>query len=352
MDRHNIYSSREHFNREQRSLFRRNWTCAGFGHQIPKEGDIAPTTVGGLPLIMVRGAGGDIRVFHNVCRHRGSTIVDAPCSGRTLIRCPYHSWTYGLDGRLRQRPHFDGPDKHSSAGAGLWRAKSGVWADAVFVDIDGCAGDFETFIAPLRALGEIYGIADAVHDGTVDIEIDANWKLLVENFVDGYHISSVHPELEQSAPTRLHTFRRDGPLFIGTAPCRTGSTGPYVSGLPAFADVDESVAGALTYISVFPNFCVNMTPDRLSFYLMQPVAADRSLERIHNYYASAAFEPGLRELRQSMTRNQLAFNAEDIDALIRLQTGRSSDVYDGGTPSPFWDSNAESFLDMCRTSTG
>lgn len=346
--RANIYSSQEHFATEQSRLFRRNWVCAGFGHQVPKSGDLAPVTVGGLPLMLVRDNDGCVRVFHNVCRHRGSIIIDAPCSGQKLIRCPYHSWTYGLDGHLRQRPHFEGPDKHSPGGDSLWPVRSAQWSDVIFVDIEGSADAFDSFIAPLRRIGEAYGVEDACFDECVEIEIPSNWKLLVENFVDGYHVSTVHPALERSVPTRTHRFRYEGPLFIGQAPRRTGSAGSYVAGLPEFPAVDPSVRDKLTYISVFPNLCVNMTADRLSIYHMLPQAPDRSLEAIHNYYASAAFSPETEALRRSMTQNQLSFNAEDIAALERLQRGRSSDIYDNGRPSPYWDTNAEAFLRMCR----
>lgn len=297
--------------------------------------------------MLVRGESRDVRVFHNVCRHRGSTLIDAPCQGRKMIRCPYHSWVYSLSGDLVQRPHFDGPDKHSATETHLWSVNSRTWGDLIFVHIDTPEVEFDSFIAPLKAIGEAYGISDANFDETIDITIDANWKLLVENFVDGYHVASVHPTLERSVPTRTHKFRTEPPLFIGEAPRNTGEHGSYVSGLPEFPDVSESVRGTLTYISVFPNLCVNMTSDRFSVYLMRPEAPDRSQEVICNYYASAAFAVSTEELRRSMTRNQIAFNAEDIDALVQLQIGRGSDIYDTGQPSPYWDTNAEGFLAMC-----
>ena len=352
----NAYSSQSYFDREQRSLFRQNWVCAGFGHQVPNPGDIAPVTVGAMPLILVRQRNGDVAVFHNVCRHRGSKLFTAPCERVRLITCPYHSWTYGLDGALRQRPHFDGPDHHSQDGDGLWPVDSAIWCDAVFVNLDGSAGPFEDFIAPLKSLGAAFGVEESRFDEAIEIEIAANWKLLVENFVDGYHVSTVHPALEKSVPTRTHTFRQEGSFFIGEAPRKrfeegTGG-GSYVSGLPEFEGVSEVYRDRLVYISGFPNLCINMVSDRLSLYFMQPVSPDQSREVICNYYAPGAFTDDTAEIRQRMTRNQLSFNAEDIDALERLQSGRSSDIYDNGCPSPYWDTNAEGFLAMCRDAIG
>ena len=346
-----FYSSQDHFDQEQATLFRRSWVCAGFGHQVPNPGDIAPVIVGGLPLILVRDKESTVRAFHNVCRHRGTRLVDAPCSGRKMIRCPYHSWIYRLDGDLHRKPHFHGPDQHDVKGEGLWPVRSATWLDLVFVNIDSTAKDFATFIEPLAKLGEEYGVQDAQFDESVEIQIRANWKLVVENFVDAYHVSSVHPDLEKSVPTRTHRFHNDHNVCVGQAPLNTEEaryqSGSYVKGLPSFPGAQASARQRLTYLNLFPNLCINLMADRFSVYHVLPIAPDQSLETIHNYYAPDAFTEELASLRKSMTQNQLAFNAEDIDALERLQVGRTSEIYDGGHPSPYWDTNAEIFLGRC-----
>lgn len=351
----NIYTSPVYFEREQKTLFRNAWACAGFGHQVPNPGDIAPVELGGMPLMLVRQKDGEIRVFHNVCRHRGTQLVKEPCPANRMIRCPYHSWAYGLDGALHQRPHFDGPDQHGRGGDGLWQVRSAMWCDLVFVNIGGEAEPFDRFIEPIRRMGEQFGVDEAQFDETITIDVPANWKLLVENFVDGYHVATVHPALEKSVPTRTHEFQQDGPLFIGYAPRKryeAGSGGgSYVSGLPEFSGLTDGCRDKLVYFSCLPNLCVNMTSDRLSIYLMQPVAPDASREVICNYYAPAAFTQETEAMRRQMTRNQLDFNDEDIAALKQLQSGRGSDIYDDGCPSPYWDGNAESFLAMCAENT-
>ena len=348
-----FYASADYFRQEQDTIFRRNWVCAGFLHQVPNPGDVVPVSVGSTPLILVRDRDPEasVRVFHNVCRHRGSRLVDAPDSDCRLIRCPYHSWAYGLDGNLLQQPHFDGPDEHAASGPGLWPVRSATWLDLVFVDIGGGAEDFAEFIEPLAAISREYGVQDARYDESVEIEIAANWKLIVENFVDAYHVSSVHPALEKSVPTRTHRFHAQRNICVGQAPLNSSDDryqgGSYVEGLPHFPGVQEPVRARLTYLNLFPNLCINLMPDRFSIYHVHPLAPDRSLETIHNYYAEDAFGTDTETLRRRMTSNQLAFNAEDIDALERLQAGRSSASYDGGCPSPYWDTNAETFLRRC-----
>ena len=91
-------------------MFARTWTLAGFLHNISGRGDLQPVTVAGVPLMLLRDHDGNVRCFHNDCRHRGAVLIDRPCQGKRVVRCPYHSWTYGLDGRLLARPHFFGAD--------------------------------------------------------------------------------------------------------------------------------------------------------------------------------------------------------------------------------------------------
>ena len=100
------YTSEAWLTAENKQLFVRSWMLAGFCHSIPDKGDACPVEVAGMPLIILRDHDGDIRVYHNVCRHRGAVIVPEPCKAQHILTCPYHNWAYGLDGKLRTRPHF------------------------------------------------------------------------------------------------------------------------------------------------------------------------------------------------------------------------------------------------------
>ena len=100
------YTSKDWLALENERLFARTWVYAGCLDQVPEPGDVLPTTIAGSPIILLHDRDGEIRAFHNVCRHRGAVIVDEACKAQTVLTCPYHAWAYGLDGKLRSRPHF------------------------------------------------------------------------------------------------------------------------------------------------------------------------------------------------------------------------------------------------------
>ena len=138
---------------ERDAVLARGWVAIGSGRQVAEPGDLHPITLMGLPLLLARDRSGTLRVFHNVCSHRGMELVGAPQSGQSLIRCPYHAWAYDLGGALKATPMIGGPGAHSCPGFdkgrhGLKEVRSAVWCDTVFVDLSGSA-PFEAFIAPL-----------------------------------------------------------------------------------------------------------------------------------------------------------------------------------------------------------
>src|SRR6266851_7202120 len=138
------YVDADFFALERKLVFHRNWIGIAFGHDIPAPGDAMPVDAAGVPLIVLRDRDGEIRAFHNVCRHRGAAIIDAPVRSQPSLRCPYHGWAYGLDGRLRATPLWDGQrvaaaDALDRFSLGLAPVRSGVFADVVFVDLSGTA---------------------------------------------------------------------------------------------------------------------------------------------------------------------------------------------------------------------
>ena len=134
------YTSPAFFDQERRKLFAETWTCLGQACTVPAPGDVVPVNLLGVPLIMVRDAAAEIRVFHNVCSHRGNELVWEACSVRKYISCPYHGWTYDLEGNLRRTPHIGGTGKHETEGFtpdahGLRPVRAAVWLDLVFVNL-------------------------------------------------------------------------------------------------------------------------------------------------------------------------------------------------------------------------
>ena len=175
---------------ECETMFTQNWVCAGFAHELAEPGDAMPVTVAGKPVLLLKNQKGEIAAFHNVCRHRCLKLVDEPVNVGTRISCPYHAWAYDLDGTLRSSPHFDGftrhqPDGFDPADHGLQPVRTAVWHDWIFVNLDGNAPSFEDYAAPLinRFADIDFGKVQPV--ATLDFgEIAANWKFIMENFIE------------------------------------------------------------------------------------------------------------------------------------------------------------------------
>ena len=163
---------------------------------------------------MIRGRDGVLRVFQNVCRHRGMILIEQPQKIERAIRCPYHSWCYELDGSLRTTPHVGGPgtNRHDAIKRdelGLFEVRSHTWLGMVFVNIDGRAPDFETYIGEALPRYKdfdrpLYRCGD---EGTFTMEVKGNWKLAIENGAEAYHLPWVHPGLNSYSRLEDHSSR-------------------------------------------------------------------------------------------------------------------------------------------------
>ena len=198
------YTSEEFFALEQQQLFANTWTCIGNACSLPEPGDLQPVGFLGEPLLMLRNKAGQIKVFHNVCSHRGNELVWQACNTATTIQCPYHAWAYDLDGKLLSTPHIGGTGIHQIDSLergknGLRPVRSAVWMDLVFVNLSENAPDFASFIAPLQHRLDRFASAEqfaalkpAADHGRYTIDFAGNWKLCVENYLESYHFGFCH----------------------------------------------------------------------------------------------------------------------------------------------------------------
>ena len=192
------YTTEAFWQLECESVFTQNWVCAGFAHELGKPGDAVPVTVAGKPVLLLRNQEDEIAAFHNVCRHRCLKLIDQPTNVGKRIRCPYHAWAYDLDGSLLATPNFGGIKQHrldgfDPADHGLHPVRVAIWHDWIFVNLSGDAPPFEDYAAPLinRLDGIDFGKVQPV--ATLDFgEVETNWKFLMENFIEPYHVPIVH----------------------------------------------------------------------------------------------------------------------------------------------------------------
>ncbi len=343
------YWSQEWLELEQERVFRRSWVFAGAEAEILNTGDIKPIEIGGAPLFLTRDKDGTVRAFHNVCRHRGAKLVRDPCN-KSSITCPYHAWNYGLNGNLRSRPHFNGPDtmdKFENGGGDkldLMPVRVEVWNGCIFVNISGDAEPVNEWLAPLLNRTTNYDFSAIRWAGKLDFEIRSNWKLVYENYMEGYHVFAVHPRLLKFAPMNLrwsgewdnHVFYNDY-IFPETEEGR-GDNLPHYPNLPK-----EDAQRGLWFLC-FPHFAAEVYPDQFTLLVSYPVAPDVTREELHVFLiGDAATSDKYETERKSVIEMWDSLNREDIDMLERLQEGRLSPAYDGGRLSPHWEGPTHQF---------
>ncbi|WP_306115368.1 MULTISPECIES: aromatic ring-hydroxylating dioxygenase subunit alpha [unclassified Roseovarius] len=334
---------------EQEHCFRRSWVFAGAEAELPEPGDMKPIEIGGAPLIILRDQAGTIRGFHNVCRHRGARLLTAPCRKSTLT-CPYHAWNYALTGKLRSRPHFSGPnvvDKFEDGGGDkldLIEIRVETWNGCIFANVSGDAEPLLDWLHPLLERTGQYDFSAIRWAGKLDFEVNANWKLVYENYMEGYHVFAVHPKLLKFAPMNVrwsgewdrHVFYNDY-VFPELEEGRG-------EGLPHYPGLSEADAKRGLWFLCFPHFAAEVFPDQFSVLVSYPVAPDKTREELHVFLIGDAAHSDEHKAAREATLNMWDdLNREDLGMLELLQQGRLSPAYDGGRLSPHWEGPTHDF---------
>tara|TARA_R110002049_G_scaffold10127_1_gene50141 strand:+ start:102125 stop:103288 length:1164 start_codon:yes stop_codon:yes gene_type:complete len=338
------------FDEERRAVLFDNWAGLGVGADVPDIGDARPVTFLGAPLLMLRDRDGQVRVFQNICRHRGMILVDAPRRIDGAIRCPYHSWCYATDGRLVSTPHVGGPGQntHESidrATLGLIEVRSHIWMDVVYVNISGTAPPFDVANADLIARWAEFD--RPLHHGGADsrftLEVACNWKLAVENYCESYHLPWVHPGLNSYSRLEDHYHIENPGQYSGQGTLvyrqLTGDDGRK---FPDFTGISDKWDTAAEYITVFPNVLLGVHRDHTFAIVLVPQGLDRTVEHVHFYYAEPNTDPALRARNTAQWKEVFE---EDIFVVEGMQRGRHAPGFDGGRFSPAMDGPTHLFHD-------
>ncbi|ANU06448.1 aromatic ring-hydroxylating oxygenase subunit alpha [Paraurantiacibacter namhicola] len=347
------YTGPDHFAVERDEVLFRNWSGIGFGKDVPASGQVHPVTFLGMPLLIVRDREGQVRVYQNVCRHRGTVLVDAPCKvPGNLIRCPYHSWAYKLDGALAATPHLGGPGKNSDPAFdkgefGLVEIASHVWQDVVFVNVSGTAPPFEEYAA--AAIERWAEFDQPVHfcgeESAFTIDVGTNWKLAVENYCEAYHLPFVHPALNTYSRLEDHYDIIELGHFAGQGTrVYRQLAGEEGQRFPDFANLSESWETQGEYISLFPNVLLGVHRDHSFAIVLEPDGPARTREHVALYYADAGVSgdewTALRERNAQLWRTVFE---EDVASVEGMQRGRSGLKFDGGKFAPAMDRPTHAF---------
>lgn len=340
------------FAQERQSVLFANWSGIGFGKDVPNPGDAKPVEFLGVPLLIVRDHDGALGVFQNTCRHRGMILVFEPTNLRGTIRCPYHSWCYGLNGALRATPHVGGPGQNTHddikpAELGLIRIASHVWQDVVFVNIDGQADTFEVVHADLLTrwaeFDQPFYLGGAPSAFT--LKLQTNWKLAVENFCESYHLPWVHPGLNAYSRLEDHYHIAEPGKYSGQGTLvyqqLKGDQGEVFPDIP---NIDDKWKAGGEYVAVYPNVLLGVQRDHTFAIVLEPRGVAETHEHIALYYAAAPEDtPDLDALRAKNGALWRTVFEEDVFVVEGMQKGRHGVKFDGGRFSPAMDGPTHNF---------
>ena len=330
------YTSPAVFAAEEDRLFSRQWHCAGRASGLASPGDYMLRTVAGESLIVVRGQDGELRAFFNVCRHRGTRLCrDEGGQLGSVILCPYHGWTYAIDGRLVGAPHMQDVAGFDRAELSLEPAQTAVSEGFVFVTVDPSPVPFADAYAPLVERLRRFDLAALGIGHRADYDLRANWKLVFQNYSECLHCPVIHPELASRIPYESgQNDLTEGPFLGGYMridPAHASVTvsgracGPPIAGRPGGED-----AGRAYYYSVMPNLLLGIHPDYVNYYMLTPLGPDRT--RVES---EGLFRFGAAPVNPS---DAVAFwetvNRQDWDIVEQSQLGVSSRRYVPGPYSP------------------
>lgn len=335
---------------EKKAVLFASWAGLAVVADVPENGDAKPIEFLGMPLLLVRDRSGEVRVFQNICRHRGMILVQEPRKIEGAIRCPYHSWCYSTDGRLVSTPHVGGPgqNKHEAIvkeDLGLIEVRSHIWRDVVFINVDGSAAPFEEVHADLIARWSEH--EQPLYHGGADsffhLDVQTNWKLAVENYCESYHLPWVHPGLNSYSRLEDHYHIEAKGQYSGQGTLVYRQLrGVNEEVFPDFPNLSEKWDEGAEYVAVYPNVLLGVQRDHAFAIILEPKAQDRTVEHIHLYYSQPNTDEGMRAKNAALWKTVFE---EDVFVVEGMQKGRLAPHFDGGRFSPAMDGPTHCFHD-------
>jgi Rieske 2Fe-2S family protein len=333
------YTSPDVLVEERERIFARQWNCVGRANRIARPGDYIVRTIAGESLIILRDRGGDVRAFFNVCRHRGTRICrDASGQFSETIQCPYHAWTYTTDGRLIGAPHMHEVDGFDKGDFPLHAAAVAEFEGFLFVNVSDNPQPFDQHFAPMIHRLSRFGLADLEVGHRARYEVQANWKLVFQNYSECLHCPMIHPELSLVLPYQSGANDLiDGPFLGGymeiAAPHESATLSGRACGRPVAPGLPEADRHRAFYYTLMPNLMLSIHPDYVNYYLVTPDGVDRTIVE-----SEWMFSPENKHNPDFDPDGAIAFwdvtNRQDWEIVALSQQGISSRRYEPGPYSP------------------
>ena len=352
------YTSTEYLMIERERIFADKWSVIGIASSIPNIGDAKPYNLLGIPLLMLRDKEKKIRVFHNVCSHRGFKILDKPCSLKNVLSCPYHSWAYDFGGKLVATPNIGGFNIHESekfdkSKSNLKEVKSKIWMDIIFININNNEIEFNEYIRPLEnrwskfiSKEDQYLLTHSRDYGYFTLNVKSNWKFATENYCESYHLPTIHPELNKISNISEHYHIQGLPnRFAGQGSKKYKQLIKGNKLFDNFKNWPKDLSKNSEYIALFPNVMIGLHIDHFYAFWLESISVNETREHLAMYYVGDHSANGkeFESMRKENARFWKDVMSEDIKAIEGMQEGRNSPVYNGGNFSPIMDNPTHQF---------
>jgi choline monooxygenase len=319
---------------ENRAIFARHWQLVAHVSQLAGSGDHVVCEIAGVPLLVVRGEDGTLRAMHNVCRHRAGPLAWCDGRGARALRCRYHGWTYTLEGQLRSAPEMADAEDFDVAAIRLQPAHVQTWHGLVFVALDPAIG-LDALLAGIEPRLAGRDFSSYVFDRRVSYEVACNWKVYVDNYLEGYHVPHIHPELNKLLDYRSYvTEARDWHSLQYSPMDNAGNF---------YGDGDA------LYYYLWPNIMLNILPGRLQTNRVVPLGVDRCRVEFDYLYPPAG-APHEDERRAEDRRFSEEVQHEDGEICLAVQKRLASGVYEPGRLNPKRENAVHHFHELIRQS--
>jgi len=317
-----FYTDPAVFALEQEKIFARSWQLVGHRDQLKNAGDFFTTELHGEPLLLVRGAKGELRSFYNVCRHRAGPPAEG-CGSRKVFRCGYHGWTYALDGALISAPEVEGVQDFKPEQFALTPVRAEEWFNLVFVNLDPNAEPLQKSLGELPKQAERFTFQGMQLFERRTYDMKCNWKAYIDNYLEGYHLPSVHPGLNRELDYDAYTVEPHARYVRQFSPIRGAQPGDAVP--RRYQEAREDLT--TDYFWIFPNWMLNCYPDNVQLNIILPVETERTLAVFEWYLPE-------RELGSQAARDSVRFGdevqAEDVAICETVQKNLHSRSYERG----------------------
>src|SRR5438874_13076233 len=354
------FVSPEIFAKERDEIFSKEWLLVGHQSQLKKPGDYFLAAIADESVIVSRDQKSQVRGFYNVCRHRGTRLKEDACGHASAIQCPYHAWTYALDGRLIGAPHMDDVPVFDKADYSLHRVNLGLWEGFIFLNLEKNPEPLEKWFSPLKGKFSHWNMSILQPAKRIDYDVRANWKLMFENYSECYHCPGVHPQLQKVSPyDSAENDLREGPFLGGFMKINPGKSLTMSGNACALEIADASQArdrapardrtpsekvendydhehehdgkNRVFYYSIFPNMLLSLHPEYVMVHQLWPQSPKRTV-----IVCDWLFHPDAFSRKDFNPQDAIEFwdvtNRQDWHVCELSQQGISSRAY---VPGPY-----------------